>query len=196
MADVTMRKTHRRRRLVLWIVLGAVIAAGAGIFVYRLAFLPEPITLPVVTVTAQAPTPTAKPVAITDSSDFVAAMPTTVGTDVLMDYVVTDTVGDTTLPARAAEHVTLKYGPGSTSMPFTVEAYQHYNADDAKAAYDSYATGSTDVKDVTVDGTNVGQRAYSTSGSTGTVVWRNGTAVFDLTGPSDEVLAFYEHFGV
>ena len=196
MAAVATQKTHRRRRLVLWIVLGTVIAAGAGILVYRLAFLPEPVTLPVPTVTAQAPTPTAEPVKIADSSDFVAAMPTTVGTNVLMDYVVTDTVGDTTLPARAAEHVTLKYGPGSSSMPFTVEAYQHYNADDAKTAYGSYATGSTDVKDVTVDGTNVGQRAYSTSGSTGTVVWRNGTAVFDLTGPSDDVLAFYEHFGI
>ena len=195
-AAVKTRKTHRRRRLVLWIVLGAVIAAGAGTLVYRMYFLPEPVTLPVPTATAQAPTATAEPMKITDSSDFVAAMPTTVGTNVLVDYKVTDTVGDTTLPARAAEHVRLAYGPGSSSKIFTVEAYQHYNVADATTAYDSYAMGATDVKNVTVNGAHAGMRAFSTVGSTGTVVWRNGTAVFDLTGPSDDVIAFYEHFGI
>ncbi len=194
--EVTTRKTHRRRRLVLWIVLGALLAAAAGTVLYRLYFLPEPLILPVPTVTAAAPAPTAEPVTVTDSSDFVKAMPGTVGTDVLVAYEVTDTVGDLTLPARTAEKVTLEYGPGSSSKVFTVEAFQHYNEDDAKTAYDSYATGATDVEDVTVGGTDVGKRAYSTKGSTGTVVWRNGTVVFDLTGPSDDVLHFFEHFGI
>ncbi|NTV39699.1 MAG: hypothetical protein HGA51_07050, partial [Demequinaceae bacterium] len=194
--EVTTRKTHRRRRLVLWIVLAAVIAAGAGVLAYRLFFLPEPITLPVPTTTAPAPTPTAEPMEITDPSDFVAAMPTTVGTNVLVSYEVKSTVGDTTLPARTAEQVTLTYGQGSSSQVFTVDAYQHYNEDDAKTTYDAFAAGATDVEDVTVNGTTVGQRAYSTTGSTGTLVWRNGTAVFSLAGPSDEVLDFYEHFGI
>jgi hypothetical protein len=193
---VKTEKSHKRRRLVLWIVLGAVVAGAAVFLAYRLYFMPDPVTLPVPTVTAQAATPTAKPLAITDASTFVSAMPTTVGTDVLIAYTVTETIGDSTLPARAAEKVTLDYGPGSSSRVFTVEAYQHYDQTAAQAAYDSYATGMTDVKDVIVDGTTVGKRAFSTSGSKGTVVWRNGTAVFDLTGPASDVLGFFERFGV
>jgi len=193
---VKTEESHKRRRLVLWIVLGALVAGAAVFLAYRLYFMPDPVTLPVPTVTAQAATPTAKPLAITDASTFVSAMPTTVGTDVLIAYTVTETIGDSTLPARAAEKVTLDYGPGSSSRVFTVEAYQHYDQTAAQAAYDSYATGMTDVKDVVVDGTTVGKRAFSTSGSKGTVVWRNGTAVFDLTGPASDVLGFFEHFGV
>ncbi len=196
MSDVKDKKISKPWRLVLWIVLGALVAGAAGALVYLQFFLPDPIILPVPTITAAAPAPTAEPMKVTDSSDFVMAMPATVGTNVLVDYTVTDTAGDSTLPARAAEHVTLKYGPGSTSEVFTVEAYQHYNEADAQTAYDSYATGSTDVKDVTVNGTTVGKRAHFTEGSAGTVVWRNGTAVFDLTGPAGEVLSFYEHFGI
>jgi hypothetical protein len=193
---VKIEMTHKRRRLVLWIVLGALVAGAAVFLAYRLYFMPDPVTLPVPTVTAQAATPTAKPVPITNASTFVSKMPTTVGTDVLIAYTVTDTVGDSTLPARTAEKVTLDYGPGSSSRVFTVEGFQHYDQTAAQTAYDSLATGMTDVTDVVVDGTTVGKRAFSTSGSKGTVVWRNGTAVFDLTGPASDVLGFFEHFGI
>ena len=195
-AGMKIGKTHKRRRLVLWIVLGALVAGAAVFLAYRLYFMPDPVILPVPTATAQAATPTAKPLAITNASAFVSSMPTMVGTDVLIDYMVTDTVGDSTLPARTAEKVTLDYGPGSSSSVFTVDAYQHYDQTAAQTAYDSYADGMTDVKDVVVDGTTVGKRAFSTSGSKGTVVWRNGTAVFDLTGPASDVLGFFEHFGI
>ncbi|NYI42558.1 hypothetical protein [Demequina lutea] len=193
---VKTRKAHTRRRLVVWIVLGALVAGAAVFLAYRLYFMPDPVILPTPTATAEAPAPTAKPIAITNASAFATAMPTVVGTDVLIDYTVTDTVGDSTMPARTAEQVTLDYGPGSSSTVFTVEAYQHYNQTDAQTAYDSYAKGATDVKDVVVNGTTVGKRAFSTTGSKGTVVWRNGTAVFDLTGPASDVLGFFEHFGV
>jgi hypothetical protein len=189
-------KVHKRRRLVLWIILGALVAGAATFLVYRLYFPPDPVILPTPTATAQAAAPTAQPIAITDASTFVSSMPTVVGTDVLVDYTVTDPVGDPTMPVRTAEFVTLDYGPGLSSRVFTVEASQHYNQTDAQTAYDSYAAGVTNVKDVVVNGDTVGKRAFSTSGSKGTVVWRNGTAVFDLTGPADSVLDFYEHFGV
>jgi len=186
---------HGRRRLVLWIVIAALAAAAIGAIAF-VVFQPEPATLPTPTETASAPAPTAEPVSITDPTDFVAAMPSTVGTNVLVAYEVTNPAGDAALPARAAEHVTLTYGPGSTSTMFTIEAYQHYSVEDAQTAYDSYADGATDVEDVTVDGTTVGERAYSTTGATGTVVWRNETAVLVLTGPSAELLDFFAHFGV
>ena len=187
---------HGRRRLVLWIVLAAFVAAAIGAIAYRLFFVPEPETLPVPTVTAAAPTPTAEPVSIADPSDFLVSMPSTVGTNVLLAYEVTDPAGDGTLPARAAEHVRLDYGPGSESTAFTVDAFQHYSIADAQTAYDSYAADVTDVEDVVIDGTTVGQRAFSTAGATGTIVWRNETAVFVLTGTAAELLDFYAHFGV
>ncbi len=189
-------KTHRRRRLVLWIILGLVVAGAATFLAYRLFFTPEPIILPTPTATAQAAAPTAQPVAITDASTFVTSMPKVVGTDVLIDYTITDTLGDTKLPARTAELVTLDYGPGSSTRLFTVEASQHYNQADAQATFEAYAKGVANVEDVVVNGETVGKRAFSTAGPRGTVVWRNGTAVFDLTGPAPDVLKFYEHFGL
>ena len=194
--EPTAKKPYRRRRLVLWIVIAALAAAAIGVGVYRVYLQPEPTTLPVPTITASAPEPTAEPVNITDPSTFVATMPSTVGTDVLVAYEVTNPAGDTTLPVRAAEHVTLKYGPGSTTTVYTVEAYQHYSVEDAQSAYDSYAAGLTDVEDVVVDGVTVGQRARSASSSQGTLVWRNETAVFVLTGPGAGLQDFYARFGV
>ena len=48
---------HKRRRLVLWIVLGAIVAGAAAFLVYRLYFSPDPIILPTPTATAQAASP-------------------------------------------------------------------------------------------------------------------------------------------
>lgn len=195
-STVTSPTPRKRNLLWLWIVLGAVVVAGIGVAVYFAFLRPDAEILPTPTVTAEAPEPTAAPVAYVEPSAFLAQLPTTVGTDVLLTYAATDTLGDDSLPARAAEHYTLEYGPGSGDVTATVEAYQHYTVDEAQAAYDAYADGAIDVEDVSVDGTVVGERAYITRGSDGTVVWRNNTAVFVLTGAADDVLTFYEHFGV
>lgn len=189
-------KGRSRGRTVLLFALVAVVAAAAGILVYRAFFLPEPVYLPVPTVTAAAPTPMADPIEVTEASAFVEAMPTVVGTDVLVSYVVADAIREANLPARAAEHVSLAYGPELAKSTYEVEAYQHYTVEDAQVAYEAYADGASDVEDVVVDGETVGQRALIESGADGTLVWRNGTAVFVLTGPAKSLLDFFAHYGV
>jgi hypothetical protein len=189
-------KGRSRGRTALLIALVAIVAAAAGILVYRAFFLPEPVILPVPTKTAAAPTPTAEPVEFTEASEFVGAMPTVVGTDVLVAYEVVDAIRESSLPARAAEHVSLSYGPASDEAQFTVEAFQHYSVEDAQKAYDAYAAGAPDVEHVIVDGEIVGERALTASSADGTLVWRNGTAVFVLTGPAKGLLDFYAHYGI
>ena len=186
----------RKGRTITLIVAGVVAASVIGYVAYRLFFTPEATVLPTPTVIAPAPSASAEPIELTDPTPFLDALPRVVGTDVLVEYSSADTVGDTELPARAAEHDTLSYGPAEGTVTYTVEAYQHYTVEDAETAYAAYSEGFTDVADVVVAGTVAGERASSTSGSEGTVVWRNGTAVFVLTGPADGVLAFFEQYGV
>ena len=196
--DVAAASPRRGKRWIWWLILGIVIAAAAGILVYRMFLLPEPITLPVPTITASPAAPVSEPITIEDPSDFVAALPDTVRTDVLVAHESIDPVTEPSLPARVAEHHTLGYGSGPDDgrPDFVVDAYQHYNVDDAQVAYESYAEGATDVEPVLVDDEQVGERALFAKPATSTLVWRNVTAVFVLTGPADEVLDFYEHYGV
>ena len=196
-ADSAAKGRMSRTRLILIIVAAALVAGVLGVLVYRTYLLPEPVTLPTPTVTAEARVPEGEPIDIAEeASAFLSAIPREVGVDVLMAYESIDPVGDTTLPARAAEHIKLSYGSGAGEPAFTVHAYQHYNVEDAQLAYDAYAAGAPDVADVTVDGDVVGQRAFGAASADGQVAWRNGTAVFVLTGPASELLHFYERFGV
>ncbi|WP_291382529.1 hypothetical protein [Demequina sp.] len=194
--EVAAVAPRKRRRWIWWLIAALVVASAAGVLVYRTFLLPEPITLPVPTITATPPGPQGAPITIADPSDFVAALPSTVQTYVLREFESIDPLTEPTLPARTAEHAKLSYGEAAGSPAFVVDAYQHYNVDDAQQAYNAYAEGATDVEPVLVDGEQVGERALTEQGATGTVVWRNVTAVFVLTGPAESVLDFYEHYGV
>lgn len=186
----------RRRFLWLWIVLAVVVVAGASALVYRLFFLPEPIILPAPVVTEAAPTPTIEPVALVDPTPFLAGLPAEISTFVMTSYEVVEVVGDTSLPVRAAEHVIVTYGESTGDEHFTLDAYQFYNEDEAQTAFDAWSEGASDMADVVVGGQVVGQRALMVDGSTTSVVWRNGTSVFILDGPADEVEQFYAYVGV
>ncbi|HZJ39597.1 MAG TPA: hypothetical protein VFD20_01430, partial [Demequina sp.] len=194
--DVAATTPRKRRRRVWWLIIALLVASAAGVLIYRMFLIPEPITLPVPTVTASPATPLGSPLAIAEPTDFVAALPDTVQTWVLQDFASIDPLTESALPARVAEHDRLSYGQGVSAPSFVVNAYQHYTTDDAQLAYDAYAEGATDVAPVFVDGQQVGDRALMTQGAEGTVVWRNVTAVFVLTGPAESVLDFYEHYGV
>lgn len=194
--DVTPVVPRKRRRWVWWLIPALLVAAAVGVLIYRMFLLPEPITLPIPTVTAEPASPLGQPISIEDPTDFLAVLPDTVETYVLMDTSTIDTAREPDLPARVAEHDVLRYGVGVSAPLYVVDAYQHYTVDDAQVSYDAFADGATDVAPVLVDDEQVGDRAFSTEGDKGTVVWRNATAVFVLTGPADSVLDFYEHFGV
>ncbi len=194
--DVTATAPRKRRRWIWWVILALLVASAAGVVVYTMYLRPEPITLPVPTVTAPPATPVGEPMAIPDPTDFVAALPDTVETDVLMAYTNIDPATETDLPARVAEHHRLSYGTGTGAPHFVVNAYQHYTVEAAEQAYDFWATEDADVEPVLVDGEQVGDRALTTEGDAGKVVWRNTTALFVLNGGDESVLDFYEHFGV
>jgi hypothetical protein len=186
----------RRGRKWLWIALAIVAGAALGVVVYRLFLLPEPIILPAPVVTEAAPTPTIEPVSVTDPSEFLAGMPTEIGTFVLTTYEVVEVIGDESLPARTAEHLILTYGQATGEAHFTVNAYQFYNPDDAQTAFTAWSEGAAATSDVVVDGETVGERALVSSGSETSVVWRNGSSVFVLDGPANEVEQFYAYFGI
>jgi hypothetical protein len=186
----------RRGRRWLWIALAVLAGIAVGVVVYRLFFLPEPIILPAPVVTEAPPGPTIEPVAVTDENDFLAGMPTAIGTFVLTSYEVVEVIGDETLPARAADHLILTYGESTGEAHFTVNAYQFYNAEDAATAFAAWSEGATSTDDVVVAGSSVGERALVTSGGATSVVWSNGTSVFVLEGPADEVEQFYAYFGL
>lgn len=186
----------RRVPVWLWIVIGAVVAAGLGVGVYLLFLKPDPIILPAPVVTEEPPGPTIEAVTIEDDSPFLASMPTEISTFALTAYEIVPVLGDTSLPARAAEHVVLTYGEATGEARFTVDAYQFYTEDEAATAYAAWSGGSADRHAVTVAGQPVGERAIVTSGADKAVVWSNGTSVFILEGPADEVEQFYAYFGL
>ena len=76
---VTDPAARKRSLLWLWIVVGAVAVAGIAVAVYFAFLRPDAEILPTPTVTAEAPEPTAAPIAYVEPSAFLAQLPDTVG---------------------------------------------------------------------------------------------------------------------
>jgi len=182
-----------RRLMWLWIVLGALVVLGVtGIVLAKTVFAtPDPIIQPGVTVTEPPPTPTISPLAIASPTPFLAAMPGTVGTYSLTAAAPADKL-DAATYGRTAEAHQLTYRSGANEA--SVLALQYYNEADATAAWGTLTGPAADATTVTAGGVEVGQKASVTDPAPG-IVWRNGTAVFVLTGPATELEAFYEFFG-
>nr|BFF19149.1 hypothetical protein GCM10025730_26700 [Promicromonospora thailandica] len=189
---------YRRRRLVvlvglLLVVLAAVLVGG---FVWpgfwRAASTPEPV--PTVTVTAPAPTPTVKAMErAEDETAFQKALPSSV-----LQYA----LGSLEAAKEAKEQGALEAwdagyadgGPGEV----TLRAGQWATADEAATAATAWtkAAGEADKEgDVKVGNKVVGRYAI-VPGDAGTavVVWQNGTAVLQATGPADAMEDFYAAF--
>ena len=184
----------RKRGLMwLWIVLAAIVVGVTAFVLAQTVFAtPEPIIVPGVTVTEPAPSPTISPLAIASPTPFLAAIPSTVGTYSLTATAPADNL-DAATYGRTAEAHRLTYRSGATEV--TVLAIQYYSADDATAAWTALAGPSPASTPVMVGGAEAGQKASVTT-PTPAIVWRNGTAVFVLTGPSTELEAFYEKYGL
>lgn len=180
----------------LWIALGVVAAAGIGVAVYFLFLKPEPIILPAPVVTEEPPTPTIDAVDITHDNALLAAMPREVSTYALTGYEIRDLADEPDVPARASDHVVVTYGESSGDAHFTVNAYQFYSEEGTATAYALWSEGATDRHDVVADGKVVGERALVGPSEDRIVVWTNGTVVFILQGPADEVEQFYAYFGL
>lgn len=192
------RAVYRRRRLVagvgaLVVVLVLVLLAGLvwpGL--WRSEGTPQPV--PTVTVTAPAPTPTVKAMEREgDETAFQQALPSTVLQFALGSLAqAKEPEEQGALEAWAAE-----YDDGGAGEVALV-AGQWATSDDASAAATAWtaAAGEADREgDVKVGKKVVGQYAMvPAKGGKVVVVWQNGTAVLQATGPADTMEDFYAAF--
>ncbi|WP_062209932.1 hypothetical protein [Demequina oxidasica] len=176
------------------IIVGIVVLVGIGFAVWALFFnSSEPVEPLEVTVTAEAMA-TIEPVAPTDPSDFLAAMPTTVGAYALTNSVATVADPDAEPDeSGVAESDTLTYTDGTNEIQVT--AWQHYDVGAAQTTFEALNDGGTDPEPVVVDGAEVGSQVTIANGADSTILWINGTAVFTAVGPADAVAGFVDGFG-
>ena len=189
---------YRRRRLVvvvglLVIVLGAVLVGG---FVWpgfwRAESTPQPV--PTVTVTAPVPTPTVKAVDRSgDETAFQKALPSTVLQFALGSLTEVEEIKEQgALEAWDAEYS--DGGPGEVAL----RAGQWATTDEAAEAAAAWTKAAGEAEregDVKVGEKVVGQYAIvPAKGGRAVVVWQNGTAVMEATGPADTMEDFYAAF--
>ena len=174
------------------VIVGLLVMGGIGYAVYALvAPQAAPVQLtPEVIVEAPAE-PTVEPITLEDPTDFQAAMPVVVGTYALTALESPDPRA-AGLEVRAAEVDDLTYSDGQTEVG--LRAIQHFDAEAATAQFESIAAGGTERENVMAGDTPVGERATVTTDAGEALAWRNGSAVFILTGPADALEEFYTLF--
>jgi hypothetical protein len=189
---------YRRRRLVvvvglLVIVLGAVLVGG---FVWpgfwRAESTPQPV--PTVTVTAPVPTPTVKAVDRSgDETAFQKALPSTVLQFALGSLTEVEEIKE----QGALEAWKAEYSDGG-SGEVALRAGQWATSDEAAEAAAAWTKAAGEAEregDVKVGKKVVGQYAIvPAKGGRAVVVWQNGTAVMEATGPADTMEDFYAAF--
>jgi len=176
----------RKVPLWVWIVAGVVVLAGAivGVLAGTGAFTAAPPlpTPPAETVTAAPPTPTVEPVEREgEPTAFSAALPDTVLDLALADF----TPSAPFVEVEALELYTAVYSDGG-SRSVTVQAAQFQDVDAAIAALPAIAEG-VEPMEVTAGGVVVGESYEVQAGGQPSILWRNSTALFMITG-ADEVL--------
>ncbi|WP_061961196.1 hypothetical protein [Demequina flava] len=172
------------------VVVGLLVLGGIGFAVYQAFFTAEDVTLtPEVLIEAPAEA-AGDPITLEDPTDFLAAMPGTVGAYVMTDATPVDPE-EAGLSVTPAEVNDVTYSDGTSE--FAVRSIQHFNEEDATDQYAALSEGGSDPQPVSVGGAEVGERV-TLEGDPTSYMWRNGTAVFELTGPADQIESFYGQF--
>jgi hypothetical protein len=190
----------RRRRLLL-AVLGVVVLVGGGIGVWSLRGGGGGGT-PVAaasTIVVPSPTPTLAPVARTATTPLAAALPTSV----LQFALASSTQSPDWVAKGALEAYDEQYSDGKGGT-IGLRVGQWPTVDEATAVFTGLATGSAGASatpdqnglprngQVSVGGKNVGAYTIVNNGDgTGTALWTNGTAVFQLSTTVGEVARAY-----
>jgi hypothetical protein len=190
---------YRRRRLVvvvglLLIVLALVLVGGFAWPGFWRTSETEPQPVPTVTVTAPAPTPTVKAMERAgDETAFQKALPSTV---------LRFALGSLTEVKEAKEQGALEawdaeYSDGG-SAEVALRAGQWATSDEAAEAAAAWTRAAGEAEregDVKVGKKVVGQYAIMPAeGGSAVVVWQNGTAVMEASGPADTMEDFYAAF--
>ncbi|MFD2026731.1 hypothetical protein [Promicromonospora aerolata] len=190
---------YRRRRLVavagLLVIVLAVVLVGGFVWpgFWRAEAAPQPV--PTVTVTAAPPTPTVKAMDRNgDETAFQKALPSTVLQFALGSFAEAKKVKE---ELGALEVWDAEYSDGG-SGEVALRAGQWATSDEAADAAAAWTTaaGEPDREgDVKVGKKVVGQYAVvPAKNGSAVVVWQNGTAVLQATGPADAMEDFYAAF--
>lgn len=213
-ADDAARK--RRMLLIGGVAAGVLVVGGlTTALLLNRADAPQQAT-DAATVFLPSPTPTVAPAAREAATPFATALPASV-----LQFALATSVNDETwLAAGAIEAYTETYTDGGAGT-VTVQAGQWETAqeaaahaqrlaaelpaasasgdasasDGASASADSTAPALTpESGEVTVAGTAVGTYTWGLVGADGVAVWSNGTTVFRVTGPAEEIRDFYNAY--
>jgi hypothetical protein len=191
--------SNRRSRRGLWItliVVGIVVLAGAGVAAWFLLDRDEPAAQQQEVVQAPVPTSALTPVDRAATSAFAANLPGTV-----LQYALTSSQQDTEWSTVGALESYLDSYADEAGDQMTVHAGQWASADQARAQQESMAGALTgevlSSGPVTVDGQDTGAVTVVDLGDgNGAAVWSNGTGVFVLTAPVDDVTNAYAAYPV
>ncbi|ACQ81520.1 hypothetical protein Bcav_3277 [Beutenbergia cavernae DSM 12333] len=182
----------RRRRIVVGI--GAVVVIALVVVLVLLLTRPDPEPTPGETVAGPTPTPAITPAERDTGTAFLAVLPST-----LLQYAVTAQAEDAgLLDAGAVEAWTLTYSDGD-GTELVLRTAQLTTPEGAAAARESLTVEGESLRaePVLVGGEEAGQVVISATEDDGAVAaWSNATAVFQVTGPADAVVAFYDAFGM
>lgn len=173
------------------VIAGLIVMGGVGVGLYALLTPQNEVELTPEVIVASPETPALDPIAIEDPTDFQAALPGVVGTYALTS-VETPELRSLDLPVRAAEASDLTYDDQQTTL--SLRAIQHFDQEAAVAQFEALAAEGSDREPVDAGGVDLGERATVPSDAGQSIVWRNGTAVFELTGPADAVEEFYASY--
>lgn len=162
---------------------------------------------PTSTVVVPSPTPTVEPVARAATTPFAALLPTTV-----LQYALATSAEDPEWVTAGALEAYVETFTDGGSGTVTVRAGQWETAEAAAAQVASLvsalpaapaatATAAPSTRpasgDVEAGGAVVGTYTIVDTGDgTGTAVWNNTTAVFQVTGPADDIADLFAAFGV
>lgn len=173
------------------VVLGLLVMGGVAYGLYMALWPQDEVELTPAVIVAPPEVPALDPVTIEDPTDFQAALPTIVGTYAMtaFDDPAPAAIG---LDVRAAEAALLTYDNGET--PLTLLTVQHFDEEAAVAQFEALAADGTDREPVEAGGATAGDRATVPGEAGDTLVWRNHTVVFELTGPAEATEAFFSIF--
>ncbi|MDN4480666.1 hypothetical protein [Demequina muriae] len=179
------------RSVPVLVIAGLLVMGGVGYVLYLALWPQEQVELTPAVIVAPPEVAALDPIALEDPTDFQSAMPGLVGL-YAMTELEAPPVATLDLRARAAEVARLTYSDQQTTL--TVQAIQHFDEEDAVAQFEALAADGTAREPVTAGGAQVGERATVPADGGQAVVWRNGTVVFEVTGPADAVEGFFAIF--
>ena len=173
------------------VLVGLLVMGGIAYAIVQSWPEEEPVELTPQVVVGVPEEATHDPISIDNPTDFQAALPQAVGLYSLTGYEVPD-VESLDLTARVAEVTLLTYEYQETIL--AARAVQHFDVETAMAQFEEIAADGTGRAPVLAGGTEVGERVTISATDSDTVVWRNATAIFSVTGPADAVQEFFANF--